>query len=233
MIAPAPIPLKDLIAAYREVHAACAGLCDLLARQIRGLEWHASQSVETSAPAPVLPVVASKPPADVGQSLWSPARNQIVIEQWPLGTGIDEIKALLDALPGRPVPRDRIAIQAAALKVKRPPKVPEAPTTAAAQPEPAIAPPVPPRDLPAPVPASARPPEPQPKLTRTEALLRAARSVAPTAPVLADLEQVRTWAAERGVEFRDWDDLRAVNSRRERLGLAPFARKFLQKGVRG
>jgi hypothetical protein len=55
---------------------------------------------------------------------------------------------------------------------------------------------------------------------------RATEPVDPGEPIAADFEQVRRWAAERGIVFASWDDLPAVNRRRERLGLAAFKRDF-------
>jgi hypothetical protein len=99
------------------------------------------------------------------------------------------------------------------------------------------------------------PPSPPERLTKAEAMARVSSGIAAKlgnasepspspaprtapkeaddGPVLADLEQVRTWAAARGLPFVSWNDLKRVNDRRERLGLPPFVRKFQQKGIRG
>lgn len=82
-------------------------------------------------------------------------------------------------------------------------------------------------------PSAPKPPvaAPQPK-SRMEAMLAVSKAIEarppvdPGAPVAADFNQIKHWAAQRGVAFADWDDLRAVNSRRDRLGLAPFKRDF-------
>lgn len=79
---------------------------------------------------------------------------------------------------------------------------------------------------------------PQPK-SRMEALAAVSRAIEaklpvdPGEPVFAGFEHVRSWAGQRGVPFQTWDDLPAVNSRRERLGLPRFKREFATRGAFG
>lgn len=289
---------KELIAAYRDLHAAHLEMAAQIAVRIRELEWMAAESVETSRPAPAVrePVYRSVH--------WSPERIEVLRRRYPCGDDLDAIFAEVNALPGPPIARDRIAIKAGSIGLKRPPKEsaletrdtkrgdgseipvatpePEMKAAPAAEDVPVEAPAnaveaSPPRDAssqrpsvsgnpiePSPEPkqsvrdwalerqvkraAAAQPepvaPAPEPKptpapqapLTRMEALQRVSAAISPrkqpdSEP--ADLEQIRTWAAPRGIPVSNWDDLREVNRRRERLGLPPFARKFPQKGVRG
>lgn len=85
----------------------------------------------------------------------------------------------------------------------------------------------------APVPAA-----PQPK-TRMEALMIVSKAVsrpqqtAPLPAAAASFEFVARWAGERGIAFKEWDDLPRVNAKRETLGLPTFKREFPIKGVRG
>jgi hypothetical protein len=51
-------------------------------------------------------------------------------------------------------------------------------------------------------------------------------------PVEATLEDVADWAASENMMFRSWDDLPAINARRERLYLAPYCRWYPTKGRR-
>ncbi|MDR3534001.1 MAG: hypothetical protein P4L90_25975 [Rhodopila sp.] len=82
-------------------------------------------------------------------------------------------------------------------------------------------------------------PAPQPA-TRMEALMAVSKAVdakprrpAPLDPVFADFSFVARWAGERGIAFKEWDDLPKVNTKREALGLPTFKRSFPTKGVRG
>lgn len=203
------------------------------------------------APAPITPYqrgetdtpIAGRPrvPGEVSlpdDRLWHPARCEIIRRDYPAGVPTGVIQQRLNALPGRFVPRDRIAIQACRLGLSRPSgfssaHAPAAPVPAAPAPTawgvfaaPDVAPSIP-------APAAADPaaslsisgaavvPEPP-----TSAPKRVA-AVDPGPPVAADFEQVRRWAGEgRGIVFASWDDLPLVNRCRERLGLAMFKRDF-------
>lgn len=46
------------------------------------------------------------------------------------------------------------------------------------------------------------------------------------APQAVDLDQLRTWAANRGVECNSWADLAAVNAKREHLELPLFVQRI-------
>jgi len=45
-------------------------------------------------------------------------------------------------------------------------------------------------------------------------------------PIEADLATIAAWAGPRGLTVKTWDDLPAVNRRREHLRLPPFKRAF-------
>lgn len=87
-----------------------------------------------------------------------------------------------------------------------------------------------------PGPAPRTTPAAQPK-SRMEAIAVVSKAISarpaidPGESVAAGFETVRRWAGERGIQFAQWDDLPAVNARRERLGLAWFKRDFPVKGV--
>lgn len=48
----------------------------------------------------------------------------------------------------------------------------------------------------------------------------------PSEPIEADLATINAWSAQRGIPCKTWDDLGAVNRKREQLGLPSFKRKF-------
>jgi hypothetical protein len=165
--------------------------------------------------------------------LFTPERNAIIRRDYPLGVSTEEIRRRLHALPGREVRRDRIAIQAHKLGVGRP-------TGAACDRPPAepLSQPlasVPALTFPSPVPTPSKPTAPQPK-SRMEALAMVSRSISPQPafdpgdPVAADFNQVGHWAGQRGLQFSTWDDLPAVNRKREALSLPPFKRSFPMRG---
>ena len=52
-------------------------------------------------------------------------------------------------------------------------------------------------------------------------------------PIAADFDQVRRWAAEKGVRFDTWEDLPAVNDARDRIFLPTFKRLFPTRGRYG
>jgi hypothetical protein len=164
------------------------------------------------AVAPVQKPTAVPPAREPDTSdtrLFTPERNAIIRRDYPLGVSTEEIRRRLHALPGREVRRDRIAIQAHKLGVGRP-------TGAACDRPPAE-------------------PLSQPQ-SRMEALAMVSRSISPQPafdpgdPVAADFNQVGHWAGQRGLQFSTWDDLPAVNRKREALSLPPFKRSFPMRG---
>lgn len=140
-----------------------------------------------------------------------PARNEIICREWPRGTGVKEIEAMLNELPGAPIASDRIPGQAARLDVHRPGRNPSNPFALKQD-----LTQVPPKD-------------------RMSVLRQVAASLKPppipatmpgAAPIAVEFEQVRRWAGERGMQFRTWEDLPQVNRKREQLGQATFKRNF-------
>lgn len=136
----------------------------------------------------------------------------------------------------RPIDRQRVerlaAGKAAQLGASPAPSGgPIAHALAAAAPKPDRTPPV------ALTPAVSKP-APQ-QISRAEALARVGQIGAPAqrrvavdyVPIEVDLDQVRTWASQRGLQFRDWDDLPGVNRKREQLGQATFKRKLPGRSV--
>lgn len=55
---------------------------------------------------------------------------------------------------------------------------------------------------------------------------RAGESETDYAPLEADFTVINAWAAARGIAFRSWEDLRAVNEKREAFELPTFKRKL-------
>jgi len=75
-----------------------------------------------------------------------------------------------------------------------------------------------------------KPVAPAPPANRMDTIRRVAASLgAGREPVGMDFEQIRRWASERGINFRTWDDLPAVNERLEHLGQPPFKRDFTRR----
>lgn len=62
-------------------------------------------------------------PVPVTLRTWNPERDAVLRRDYPAGIAIDVIHAAVMALPGKPVARDRIAIQAAKIGLKRPAKL--------------------------------------------------------------------------------------------------------------
>jgi hypothetical protein len=62
---------------------------------------------------------SAKAPSD---PLWTVERDALIVKEWPAGTSLDAMVEMLNRLDGHlGVPRDRVAIRAAKLGVKRPP----------------------------------------------------------------------------------------------------------------
>lgn len=157
---------------------------------------------------------------------WSPARDQVIHDTYPNGIDIKVITARVNALPGPEVSSRLVGIRATGvLRLRR---NGDAQVSA---PEPAIATeaaPVPVGSVAVPrqpqVPAS----QPAPTIHQTAPANRqpstppAPRSRPDLTPRRATADQVRTWAAERGIQFHHADALPKVNSKRIDLGLPPF-----------
>jgi hypothetical protein len=97
-------------------------------------------------------------------------------------------------------------------------------------------------------PPPAPPPRPvQPQISRAEAIQRVSASIAAKGTAVSTkrdvhgvleaiamgFDHVAAWGAQRGISFNSWDDLPAINARRDRLQLSPFKREFPMKGRRG
>lgn len=193
-----------------------------------------------------------RPAAD--DRMFSPERNAIIRRDYPIGVSIDAIMVQCHALPGREIPRNRISIQAGKLGVGRPsdapyvrvasPEATRSPVTKAAEPQPKI-------DLsglrtlgnvverkspaatPSQTPTKQQAPQPQSRMEAIAAVSHIQRAVVdPGEPIAVDFDQVRQWAAQRGITFSSWDDLPAVNRKRDALGIATFKRRFAMMGVR-
>lgn len=127
-----------------------------------------------------------------------PARLDIIRREWPRGTPVGEVTAMLNEMPGKAVDNTRVSLQATKLGVRRP--GPSHPAASPFRP-----PPTPPTPPPPPIPPSIH-----------------------GEGVLVNFEQVRRWAAERGIQFTTWDDLPKVNRKREALGQGTFKRDFMR-----
>lgn len=200
--------------------------------------------IGTDTPVAERSPVSGDSPAQIAAleaRMWTPERNAVVRRDYPTGVSIDTILEQLNALPGKVVPRERVAIQAGKLGFNRgglirpppPPAVDLSPLSALG----AVTERKPAPIAPAPAPKS-QVAAPQPR-SRMEALAAVSRAISekpptdPGEPVFAGFEHIRRWAGERGLPFATWDDLPAVNSKRERLGMARFKREFAAKGVFG
>lgn len=53
----------------------------------------------------------------------TPARIEVMQEHWPKNTPTRDVERMLNELPGNPIPYEQIAIYAAKLGLKRPPRV--------------------------------------------------------------------------------------------------------------
>lgn len=180
-------------------------------------------SSSTARARQALPVpVAERPRRGIDNRMFTPARNEVIRDLYPKGIDRDIIKARCEELPGRkPIPPERIAIQAYALNVRRPTKGAASPAAVAATVLQTAATDPPPAPAPAPVSAPARAPAVQPGSKRA-----AAAENDPGEPQEVDFDTVATWAAPRGVTFHTWEDLPAVNRQRERHRMPLFKRRF-------
>ena len=157
-------------------------------------------------PANVPPLdKAERPSVPVAPSMWTEERKAVLEKHYPTVLRTEQILELLNMLPGPRVPFTRVAIQAGKMGLNRPPEYGWSHR----------------RDLP-------------PKPSRIDIIRQVAASMTNAKSsfeaVSADFATVRRWAGERGVQFETWDDLPAVNERRERLEIAPFKREFPTKG---
>lgn len=155
----------------------------------------------SEVPAPDVPLAAGESPA-LPLEVWTPERVALLRRDWPAGVPVDALETALNALPGQRVKRDRIAIKAAYLGVKRPKAAP-VPAVPVAQSAPLAAAPVPP--APAPTPA-----------------------IGPFGMDEHGFERVPyatayAWAGQRGLaSVTHGMELAAVNRKRQELGLPPF-----------
>lgn len=118
----------------------------------------------------------------------------------------------------------------AALSMLLTPVTPLPPVVALAPP-PIVRPAEPPKAAPKPIPAPATKPSRAEVLAKIGAV-NVELPISHGKPIVADHATVKSWAAQRGLPFVTWDDLPRVNSKREQLGLMPFARAFINRGVR-
>lgn len=159
--------------------------------------------------------------------MFTPARNRIIVQQWRAGTPEPEIRRLLEAISGLPIPPGRIAVQANKMGLHRPDKL--------AEPKPKIPPPPGRMDMIRQVAASLAAKSPitqSPAVpSREPSASQSAEDYDPGPAVYAEYGQVQRWAAERGLQFRTWEDLPAVNRKREALGQSTFKRDFTPRRV--
>lgn len=203
--------LRQMLAWFRAMHASHTATLTMLADAIRETEWMLAPSVATSAPLPEPRPVAPSPAAV------DPAKKKRVYTPESLErmrAHAAAMRARIKNVPSEPPPVE--AVNAT------PPAAPVA-ATIPPSPSPPALPPAPPRAAPAAPPA---------KITRAEALSRVAavasseRRGAGGEPILVDLAAVATWSGPRGLPCQTWDDLPAINRKREQLGLPRFARAF-------
>lgn len=157
--------------------------------------------------------------------MFTPARNRIIVQQWRAGTPEPEIRRLLEAISGLPIPPGRIAVQANKMGLHRPDKL--------AEPKPKTPPPPGRMDMIRQVAASlaAKSPITQSPAVPSPSASQSAEDYDPGPAVYAEYGQVQRWAAERGIQFRTWEDLPAVNRKREALGQSTFKRDFTPRRV--
>lgn len=185
-----------------------------------------------------------------GEGLFSPERNAIIRRDYPLGVSTDAIMARCHALPGREISRRKIAVHAAYLGVRRPvattKDVAVCSDAQAAEPQPKIdlsrlqslgvvieRKSSSPHTAASPTPPKKQAPQPQSRMEAIAAVSHIQRvPIDPGEPIAADFEQVRQWADQRGMAFSSWDDLPAVNRKRDTLGIATFKRRFATVGPR-
>lgn len=95
------------------------------------------------------------------------------------------------------------------------------------------------------LPAPARKPAPMPVVKPTQVTTLTALPPRPVAheagpdddeanfePVEVDFNQIVAWASVRNLHFKSWDDLPAINLRREAFELPPFKRKLIGLAAR-
>lgn len=187
-----------------------------------------SAIAKDAAPAPATPPapVAKAPTIDSGdvdRRLSTPEREAVVRREWPKGTSVHEVLAMVHQLPGREMTATRLGIWANQLGLRRPPKP--------AQQE--LAPPPPPAAALDP----AKPIQAAPE-SRTDIMRRIAavqpRAVVPPQPVprepmpnevRMDAMQMMQWAGARGLYLHlpiGEEDVKRVNAKAVDIGHPPI-----------
>ncbi len=192
----------------------------------------AMQIAAPDALAAVEPPVPVPAPAERQRrpSLWSPARDAVLVEGWPKGIDVAALHIAVNALSGPVMPRDRLAVRAAYLRLKRPPGYHGQTKSVAAPPVVPASVPVAAPPVPAPAPAAA--PVSSPVASPPAPPRQEAGSMTPpvsTTAVEASLDQIRRWAGERGISFDHADDLPRVNAKRRQHFLPPFVVRKIQR----
>jgi hypothetical protein len=193
-------------------------------------------SAAAADPAPATPSPPNAKPMPV--RLWTRERNAILIRDWPAGRDEVSIRADLNDLPGMFIKPGRVSVQAAVLKVKRPPGY-RAPNQDGYRPPPVsvdvmapaalpdAAPPaaLPPASDPPPIPRPSpadHPAIPRPAPARPPAITRPSPIAIPDGEETASYDQIRVWAADRGLPFDRLSDLAAINAKCRQHLRKPF-----------
>jgi len=186
----------------------------------------------------------------------TPERVALLQREYPTTIPTDDILARFNALPGRPLDKRLLGIFAAELGLRRPsrslPSMPDSgpamhdkpapiqdkpatapvPDTAIAKAlqEAKTAPAVAPPSMPLPAPVIGPRPVAAPPAGRMAALTTVSKAIdakaADEGPIVTTFETVAAWAGPRGIPFATWDDLPAVNRKRDQYELRHFARLF-------
>ncbi len=155
--------------------------------------------VAVDAPAGDTPAlaapIAAPPPVQRATDkprVWTLERNGIILADYPRGVPIAQIVDTINALPGPPIDANRVGVQAAVLKVRRPPA---------------------PVAKPLPAPAMSRQ-----QIMDKIAVTRPPAT--PPAVVKVDRATMISWAAQRGIQPPY--DLSEINAKRAHLGLGLY-----------
>lgn len=187
------------------------------------------------------PAPAPEPATPSAGDFLTAERRALLEKEYPAGVHINGILERFNRLDGPKVQdAQRLSLLANGLKLRRPKPFDGAgaPMTLAeveaAERTVPVAHYTAPLPRPAPPPATPKPP-PGRALSKDEVLARIGAMKLPGAhePIEADFEQVRTFAESRALQFRDWDDLPAINRWRTdpRRNLAPFKRKLPGRSI--
>ena len=165
--------------------------------------------VEWPRPAAAPVVDQVPPPSSVtkgGIVRWSLERDAVLHEGWAAGTPTHILEQKINSLPGAVVQRDRIAIRASALGLRRPAGA-HGTHPAKAVTVTSVLASVPPVSASKPVPVVDGVQE-------------------------ADVEAIRTWAGQRGLPFDRLSDLDRLNAQRRSVAMKPFGLSFIPKAWR-